>query len=86
MNSAKSNSKDAHLFPELPPVADLSTTGGDARKLRSGFLLRLGRIAQFAGGVVTAAVRDVGQSLLRMPALEFTALMLVVALFLMSLY
>lgn len=84
MNSTNSNVKPDHLFPELPPTRVVTAVGGNLDK--AGRVNRVGvGLRDACGGVVVVAVRFIGQPLLRLPVIEFTAILVMFAMFLFSL-
>lgn len=84
-NSTKSNTGSVHLFPELPPTRDSLPVGGGPGKAGRAYEFGASWLLRVFSGVVAAAVRDLGQPLLRLPVLEFTAIMVMFAMLLFSL-
>lgn len=85
MNSTKSNSKADHLFPKLPPIRSSAEVGGSAGNGVKWFGRFVALCKWCCVSSVSAAVRLIGQPLLRLPAMEFTVILLLCAVFLFSL-
>lgn len=85
MNSTKSNTGSGHLFPELPPTRDNLPVGGGPGKASKAYEFGASWLLRVLSGVVVAAVRDLGQPLLRLPVLEFTAILVMFAMIIFSL-
>lgn len=85
MNSTNSNTRPDHLFPELPPTRDVPSAGGNSDKAGRVYRVRASGLWSVCFGVVAAAVRFVGQPLLRLPVIEFTAILVMLAMLLFSL-
>lgn len=85
MNSTKSNSKAAHLFPKLPPTRAGAEVGGRRGTKRKWFESLVALSKWSSACAVSAAVRFIGQPLLRLPAIEFTAILVLCAIFLLAL-
>lgn len=84
MNSTNSNSKVSHLFPELPPTRTSSCVGGGFPEKGKWFERLATRGTCVLASVAAAAVRWIGQPLLRLPALEFTIILMLAAILLFA--
>ena len=84
MNSTNSNSKVGHLFPELPPTRTSSRVEGGFPEKGKWFERLAGRGTRVLASVAAAAVRWIGQPLLRLPALEFTIILMLAAMLLFA--
>ena len=85
MNTTNSNVKPGHLFPELPPTKVIAAVGVSSGKVGGVYRVGASRLGSVCLGVVVAAVRFFGQPLLRLPVIEFTAILVMFAMFLFSL-
>jgi hypothetical protein len=85
MNSTNSNCSEKHLFPELPPTRTTTAAGGGSEKRYVWFECGARWLQRVSGAVVTAAVQYLGQPLLRLPVIEFTVILVIVAMLAISL-
>jgi len=67
------------LFPELPPTRTSSCVGGGFPEKGKRFERLAACGTCFLASVAAAAVRWIGQPLLRLPALEFTIILILSA-------
>ena len=84
-NSTNSNCEVKHLFPELPPTRTTTAVGGGSQKRCVWFQCGVRWLRRVSGDVVTAAVRYLGQPLLRLPVIEFTIILVIAAMLALSL-
>lgn len=85
MNSTNSNVRPDGLFPDLPPTAVVPAAGGNSGRAGKVYHVGASGLRNVGLGVVAAAVRFVGQPLLRLPVIEFTAILVMLAVLLFSL-
>lgn len=83
--SMKSNLRETHLFPELPPTPTTNEVGGRSGQQGMWFEFGARWLLRVFGDVVTAAVRYVGQPLLRLPVIEFILILIIFAMLGLSL-
>lgn len=84
-NSTNSNTRPDRLFPELPPTKDMPDVGGNSDKAGGVYRVRASGFWSACFGVVAVAVRFIGQPLLRLPVMEFTVILVMLAMLLFSL-